>query len=110
MPDGDSVSHTKHWIFGYKLHITANIGSLIVPLSADFTQADVQDNQIYPTITCSSSLPQGVRYMAAADCGYDDHKLYNLSIGRRGFELVCPVSEIYNNTSSDRLQLIEFIL
>ncbi|MGB7636929.1 MAG: hypothetical protein WBL88_05085, partial [Nitrososphaeraceae archaeon] len=62
-----------------------------------------------PTITCSSSLPQGVRYMAAADSGYDDdHKLYNLSIDRRGFELVCPVSEIYNNTSSDRLQLIEF--
>jgi len=30
-----------------------------------------------------------------------------LSIGR-GFELVCPVSEIYNNTSSDRLRLIEF--
>jgi hypothetical protein len=99
-------SHTKGWIFGYKLHITASTGSLIVPLSADFTQADVQDNQIYPTITCSSSLPQGVRYMAA-DSGYDDHKLYNLSTGR-GFELVCPVSEIYNNTSSDRLQLIEF--
>ena len=39
---------------------------------------------------------------------YDDQKLYNLSINRRGFELVCPVSEIYNNTSSDRLQLIEF--
>ncbi len=57
-------SHTKHWIFGYKLHITASTGSLIIPLSADFTQADdVQDNQIYPTITCSSSLPQGVRYM-----------------------------------------------
>jgi len=31
-----------------------------------------------------------------------------LSIGRRGFELVCPVSEIYNHTPSDRLQLIEF--
>jgi hypothetical protein len=44
----------------------------------------------------------------AADSGYDDHKLYNLSTDRRGFELVCPVSEIYNNTSSDRLQLIEF--
>ena len=43
----------------------------------------------------------------AADSGYDDHKLYNLSIGR-GFELVCPVSQIYNHTSSDRLQLIEF--
>jgi hypothetical protein len=59
---------------------------------------------MYPAIT--SSLPQGVRYMAA-DCGYDDHKLYNLSIDR-GFELVCPVSEIYNNTSSERLQLINF--
>jgi hypothetical protein len=106
MPDGDSVSHTKHWIFGYKLHITASTGSLIVPLSADITRADIQDNQIYPTITCSSSLPQGVRYIAA-DSGYDDHKLYNLSI-TRGFELVCPVSQIYNNTSSDRLQLIEF--
>jgi hypothetical protein len=46
--------------------------------------------------------------VAAADSGYDDdHKLYNLSIDR-GFELVCPVSEIYNNTSSDRLRLIEF--
>jgi hypothetical protein len=89
------------------LHITARTGSLIVPLSADFTQADIQDNQIYPTITCSSSLPQGVRYMAAADSGYDDHKLYNLSTDR-GFELVSPVSEIYNNTSSDRLRLIEF--
>jgi hypothetical protein len=108
MQDGDSVSHTKGWIFGYKLHITSSIGSLIVPLSADFTQANIQDNQIYPTITCSSSLPQGVHYMAAAaDSGYDDYKLYNLSIDR-GFEIVCPISEIYNNTSSDRLQLINF--
>jgi hypothetical protein len=92
-------------MFGYKLHITSSTGSLIIPLSADFTRADVQDNQIYPKIT--SSLPQGVHYMAA-DSGYDDHKLYNLSTDRRGFELVCPVSEIYNNTSSDRLQLIDF--
>jgi hypothetical protein len=97
-------SHTKGWIFGYKLHITSSTGSIIVPLSADFTQADVQDNQIYPIIT--SSLPQGIRYMAA-DCGYDDHKLYNMSI-TMGFELVCPVSQIYSHTSSDRLQLIEF--
>jgi hypothetical protein len=98
-------SHTKGWIFGYKLHITASTGSLIVPLSADFTQADVQDNQMYYAIT--SSLPQGVRYMAA-DSGYDDdYKLYNLSI-TRGFEIVCPVSEIYNHTSNERLQLIEF--
>jgi hypothetical protein len=99
-------SRTRGWIFGYKLHLISSTGSLIVPLSADFTQADVQDNQMYPIIT--SSLPQGVCYMAA-DSGYDDdHKLYDLSIHRRGFELVCPVSEIYNHTSSDRLQLINF--
>ena len=97
-------SHTKQWIFGYKLHITSSTGSLIIPLSADFTQADVQDNQRYPAIT--SSLPNKVRYMAA-DSGYDDHKLYKLSTDR-GFELVCPISEIYNHTSSDRLQLINF--
>jgi hypothetical protein len=30
-------SHTKQWIFGYNLHITASTGSLIVPLSADIT-------------------------------------------------------------------------
>jgi hypothetical protein len=103
-------SHTKSWIFGYKLHIIVSTGSLIISLSsADFTLANVQDNQIYPA-TITSSLLQGVRYMAAADSGYDDHKLYDLSIHRRrGFELVCPVSEIYNsNTSSDILQLIEF--
>ena len=100
-------SHTKQWIFGYKLHIVSSTGSLIVPLSADFTQVNVYDNQIYPAIT-SSSLPQRVSYVTAADCGYDDHNLYSLSIGRRGFELVCPVSEIYNHTPSDRLQLIEF--
>jgi hypothetical protein len=98
-------SHTRGWIFGYKLHLISSTGSLIVPLSADFTQANVYDNQIYPTIT-SYSLPQEIRYITA-DLGYDDHKLYSLSIDR-GFELVCPVSEIYNHTSSDRLQLINF--
>ena len=43
----------------------------------------------------------------AADSGYDDYKLYNLSI-TRGFELVCTVSQIYSHTSNDRWQLIEF--
>jgi len=56
-------SHTKGWIFGYKLHMISSTGSLIVPLTADFTQADVQDNQMYSAIT--SSLPEGIRYMAA---------------------------------------------
>ena len=66
-------SHTRGWIFGYKLHLISSTGSLIVPLSADFTQANLCDNQIYPAIT--SSLPQGVRYMAA-DSGYDDSQTH----------------------------------
>ena len=102
---GVQFSHTKQWIFGYKLHLVSSTGSLIVPLSADFTQANAYDNQIYHAIT-SSSLPHGVRYVAAADSGYDDHNLYNLSIDR-GFELVCPVQR-YKNTPNNRLELIEF--
>ena len=40
-------SHTKGWIFGYKLHlISSTIGSIIVPLAADFTTANIQDNQM----------------------------------------------------------------
>jgi hypothetical protein len=31
-------SHTRGWIFGYKLHLISSTGSLIVP--ADFTQAN----------------------------------------------------------------------
>jgi hypothetical protein len=69
-------SHTKQWVFGYKLHITSSTGSLIIPLSADFTQADVHDNQRYPAVT--SSLPNKERY-ATGDLGYDDHKLYKFS-------------------------------
>ncbi|HXX95784.1 MAG TPA: hypothetical protein VEL11_01540 [Candidatus Bathyarchaeia archaeon] len=41
-------------------------------------------NQRYPAVT--SSLPNKVHY-AAADLGYDDHKLYKFSTDK-GFELV----------------------
>jgi Transposase DDE domain len=52
-------SHTKQWMFGYKLHLVLpSTGSLIVPLAADFTHANVYDNQIYRAII-TSSLPQG---------------------------------------------------
>ena len=54
-------SHTKGWIFGYKLHLTcttaAAAGDLIVPLTADVTTANVQDNQMYVPLTSSSILP-----------------------------------------------------
>jgi hypothetical protein len=100
-------SHSKGWIFGYKLHITASTGSLIVPLSADFTTANVQDNQMYnPMISSSPSSLSTETCFMIGDSGYDDHKLYDLST-KRGFELVCPVQR-YKNTPNNRLELIEF--
>ena len=58
-------SHTRGWVFGYKLHLTSTTGHLTVPLTADLTTANVQDNQMYVTLTSSSlvfSLPS-LRYM-----------------------------------------------
>ena len=50
-------SHTKKWIFGYKLHLTCiTTGKIVVPLTAaDVTTANVQDNQMYVPLTSSSS-------------------------------------------------------
>ncbi len=30
-------SHTKGWVFGYKLHLTSTTGNSVVPLTADVT-------------------------------------------------------------------------
>ena len=71
-------SHTKGWIFGYKLHLISSTGSIIVPLAADFTTANIPDNQMY-SILITASLPftmiKRTLYMSA-DPGYDDHELY----------------------------------
>jgi hypothetical protein len=83
----------------------SSTGSTIVPLAADFTTANVQDNQLYNRMT-SSSLFTETRF-TIGDSGYDDQKLYDLSINR-GFELICPVQR-YVNTSTKRLQLIEIL-
>jgi Transposase DDE domain len=105
-------SHTKGWIFGYKLHLISSTGSLIVPLAADFTTANVQDNQMYnPVMISSSPLPSSSSlfletcYMIG-DSGYDDHDLYDLSVAK-GFQLVCPVQR-YEHTPANRLELINF--
>jgi Transposase DDE domain len=101
-------SHTKGWIFGYKLHlISSTIGSIIVPLAADFTTANIPDNQMYSILTANLpvTIIRRTLYMSA-DPGYDDHKPYDLSKDI-GFQLVCPVQR-YKNTPADRIKLIEF--
>ena len=89
----------------------SSTGSIIAPLAADFTTANMQDNQMYNPMTSSSSsfstttIPEEICYMIG-DSGYDDHKLYDLSINR-GYALVCPVQR-YEHTPADRLELIQF--
>jgi Transposase DDE domain len=100
-------SHTKGWIFGYKLHMISSTDSIIVPLSVDFTTANVYDNQVYlGLVSCLSSITiKKIHYMIA-DPGYDDQNLYDLSMNL-GFELVFPVRR-YKNTPQERLQLVDF--
>jgi hypothetical protein len=102
-------SHTKGWIFGYKLHLTSTTGDLIVPLTADVTTANVPDNRMYIPLTSSPfsifSLPY-LLYMIA-DPGYDDKNLYKYSKKVLGIDLVCPV-ERYKSTSKERLELVCF--
>jgi hypothetical protein len=104
-------SHTKGWIFGYKLHMISSTddtsSSVIVPLSADVTTANVSDKPVYPYMV-SLLLPETIKkiHYMVADPGYHGHKLYDLSM-KRGFQLVCPVKK-YKNTPVERLKLVDF--
>ena len=96
-------SRTKGFVFGYKLHLACSTGSLIVPLSADFTTANITDNRMYESIT--SSLPTGMVRYVVGDEGYDDHKSCDFS--SKGFLLVFPLQR-YEHTKHDRLALLQF--
>ena len=104
-------SHTRGWVFGYKLHMISSTNSLIVPLTADVTTANIPDNQVYPELTSSSKSglsPEIIKkvHFMVADPGYDDHDLYESSL-KIGFQLVCPVRR-YRNTPEERLLLVDF--
>ena len=102
-------SHTKGWVFGYKLHITSTTGELVLPLTADVTTTNVPDNRMYVSLTFPSSSSvfslSSALYMVA-DPGYDK-KLYEYSKKVLGIDLVCPV-ERYENTPKKRLELVCF--
>ena len=102
-------SHTKGWVFGYKLHLTSTTGNLVVPLTAaDVITANVPDNKMYISSSSSSSssvfsLPY-LLYMID-DPGYDAKKLYEYSKKVLGIDLVCPI-ERYKSTSKKRLEIV----
>ncbi len=96
-------SHTKGWIFGYKLHLTCTTGRLWYLLTADVTTANVQDIQMYVSLTSSSSSAFSLPYVLymIADPGYDDKNLYKYSKKILGIDLVCPVVERYESTPKE---------
>ena len=85
----------------------SSTGSIIVPLRADFTTANVHDNLMYaPMMISPGCICKDTCYMIG-DSGYDDHKFYDFSTNR-GFELVCPVQRYEHTPIINRLQSIEF--
>ncbi len=88
--------------------MVSSTGSVVVPLSADVTTANIHDNHVYPVLTSSCIHPETIKktHYMVADPGYDDQNLYDLSM-HMGFQLVCPVRR-YKTTSQERLQLVDF--
>jgi hypothetical protein len=102
-------SHTKGWVFGYKLHMicSTDLYSTIIPISADVTTASVSDKPVYPDLISylSPEILKKIHFMVA-DPGFSGKTLYDLSL-KKGFQLVCPVKR-YKNTPLERLKLVEF--
>jgi hypothetical protein len=77
-------------------------------LAADFTTANIPDNQMYSILTASLPFTMIKRTLyISADPGYDDHELYDLSTDM-GFQLVYPVKRYRNTSSMERIKLVEF--
>jgi len=96
-------SRTRGWVFGYKLHMSCSTGRLIVPLSADFTTANIADCQMYKSLV---SPLAGLLQNIIADPAYDDGKLYQYS-KENNLRLICPIKK-YDSTPPERLELVEF--
>jgi len=89
-------------VWGYKLHLSCSTGSLVVPLSADVTAANVHDSKQYEKLVESLLGFQNV----LCDPAYDGDKLYRYS-KQRNLRLICPVKK-YPHTPPDRIRLAEF--
>ena len=87
-----------------RLHLACSTGSLIVPLSTDFTTANITDNKMYESIT--SSLPLGMVRYVVGDEGYDDHKLCDFS--RYRGHPVFSLERYRHTTDNNRLALLQF--
>jgi hypothetical protein len=61
------------WVYGWKLHVVATIGSIWIPLAAELTPANTADNVEAPALF--AQLPLAVRFILG-DQSYNDPLLY----------------------------------
>lgn len=97
-------SKYRGWIFGYKLHISCSTGDLVVPLSADYTTANISDNMSYRSLV---SPIAGFVENVVADPAYDDGELYRFTNDACVARLVCPIKK-YDSTPPQRIELVKF--
>lgn len=96
-------SKSKDWVFGYKLHLSCSTGSLVAPLSADVTAANIHDSKMYEKLVEPLA---GLFQNILCDPAYDGDKLYRYS-KQRDMRLICPVKK-YSSTPPERIRLAEF--
>jgi hypothetical protein len=72
--------------------MVSSTDSIVVPLSADVTTANIPDNQVHPEMSSSlsSEIIRKTHFMVA-DQGYDDQSLYDLSL-KMGFQ--CLIDQL----------------
>lgn len=89
-----SKSGWHGWWYGWKLHLAVAIGSLWIPLAAEFTAAHVADSEVAPLLL--TQLPAEVRYVLG-DQHYNTPDL-RLECTRHNRELVATRRGAYPHT------------
>jgi Transposase DDE domain len=89
-----SKSGWHGWWYGWKLHLAVSIGSVWIPLAAEFTVANVSDSEIAPLLF--TQLPAEVRYVLG-DQHYNTPEL-RAECSRHNRELVATCRGTYPHT------------
>jgi hypothetical protein len=89
-----SKSGWHGWWYGWKLHLAVSIGSLWIPLAAEFTLANVADSDVAPRLF--THLPAEVRYVLG-DQHYNTPDL-RAECSRHNRELVATRRGAYPHT------------
>jgi hypothetical protein len=89
-----SKSGWHGWWYGWKLHLAVSIGSLWIPLAAEFTAANIADSEVAPLLL--PQLPAEVRYVLG-DQHYNTPDL-RIECGRHNRELVATRRGPYPHT------------